>query len=231
MKKKLLAGVAACLFMVPMLGTTTTAKAATTVIDFEDIAIAAGSGTSGPKVSRGYNFSSPVFNGTENNADGAFNDTTHYFAHSQATMSRIDGNPFELLSFDLGEDFSYGVAFDRYPRFLTVIGNLSGGGFVSQVVILDGLFDGPGGIADFQKVTLTGFSNLQSVYFYGNGGSYVSTTSNSNAFALDNLVVVNPVPVPAALLLFGSGLAGLIGSRVRRKNSHLSEELSQGRVF
>jgi len=36
-------------------------------------------------------------------------------------------------------------------------------------------------------------------------------------FSIDTSIALNPVPEPATMLLFGTGLAGLIGSRLRRK--------------
>ena len=46
--------------------------------------------------------------------------------------------------------------------------------------------------------------------------SGVASDGSFYGAAIDN-VVVNPVPIPATILLFGTGLTGLIGIRIRRK--------------
>ncbi|MGB3209089.1 MAG: PEP-CTERM sorting domain-containing protein [Desulforhopalus sp.] len=43
------------------------------------------------------------------------------------------------------------------------------------------------------------------------------TASNTMECGNDNLIGVSPAPEPATMLLFGTGLAGLIGRRIRRK--------------
>lgn len=65
---------------------------------------------------------------------------------------------------------------------------------------------------------------------YLNGSSTAATTLTTSLFPTGQVAVynnklgqsfdnvnVNAVPVPATMLLFGSGLAGLVGSRIRRK--------------
>ena len=46
----------------------------------------------------------------------------------------------------------------------------------------------------------------------GSNGTYISDTTG-----LDATITTAPVPVPATILLFGSGLAGLAGTRLRKK--------------
>jgi hypothetical protein len=52
------------------------------------------------------------------------------------------------------------------------------------------------------------------------GFGAVSTENNGSGIFYDNLVFaeVAPVPVPAAVWLFGSGLLGLVGVARRRKH-------------
>lgn len=58
----------------------------------------------------------------------------------------------------------------------------------------------------------------QYINFYGlSAFDTVKLSSSQNAFEADNLAVGNPVPVPAAVWLFGSGLVGLVGFRRRAK--------------
>ena len=49
--------------------------------------------------------------------------------------------------------------------------------------------------------------------------SFGQKTSNWSAMSIDNITYssISPVPIPSTLLLFGTGLAGFIGTRVRRK--------------
>ena len=187
------------------------------LIDFEDVPQPPGVFIPASSVdSGGFNFSDPFgFHlGLENNFDGAFNGTTILFVEAKVTMRRIDGSSFSLLSFDFGEDFGTPGIFDEYAKDLTVTGALVGGGTVVAHFTLDGLFDGSGGIADFQSGTLIGFTHLASVAFSGSGGSFGST------FALDNLSVsAVPVPEPSSLMLLALGTPGLAVKAWRRRRS------------
>jgi hypothetical protein len=128
-------------------------------------------------------------------------------------MTVAGGGTFMLSAFDYAEFVQGGHAANA--NRIDVIGNLSGGGTISQTVLIDGINDGPGGGVDFQSVILNALfqtSVLSSVQFFGFDNADVR-----RGFQLDNLVVnaqVAVVPVPGTLALLALGLLGL-GARRR----------------
>ena len=114
------------------------------------------------------------------------------------TITQANGDPFNILSFDATDVFIDG---DFIPNLVfAVSGVLNGGGTVSQNFTTD---------ADTSFETFvfdSSWKNLSSVTF---------TQANSHG-AYDN-IVVTAVPVPAAVWLFGGGLAFLIRVSRRKK--------------
>ena len=135
---------------------------------------------------------------------GPFPDGNAYFfcpycQNSGFSMERTDGTLFSLLSFDFGYN-------EQDPMPLLVTGTFADN---SQTSVsfnnVTGLFEtlSPG----------IGWDNLASVSFA------IDTTNNYsdlNIPLFDN-IVVSAVPVPAAVWLFGSALAGL--GWIRRKQT------------
>jgi hypothetical protein len=112
------------------------------------------------------------------------------------------GAPFDLISFDLGEQNT-----DEYTPdpHVWVEGTKQSGGTVGVDFTADGLFDGVGGIEDFETFFLGDeFSDLASVWI---------TDLSSENFFLDNISIV-PEPGTAALLM--TGLALFFACRPRR---------------
>jgi PEP-CTERM motif-containing protein len=216
-KVKRLLGLGALVFA----GTIGNAQAA--IINFEDHAVGFGIAQpgSGDPTSGGFFFDmASDFYQLANNSAQVDNGSTYVVIEgqplSQTTFSQIGGSPFALTSFDYAEwQSDGGLAF--YPKTITVTGNQVGGSIVSTTLSLDGIFDGPGGQADFQTVTFgPGWGNLVSVTLLGTGAA----NGGLNYFAIDNIVVdaaANPVPEPGSLSLLGLSSAFLI--RRRRGNS------------
>jgi hypothetical protein len=105
------------------------------------------------------------------------------------TFQRIDGLPFNLLSFDYSEHDTFSAA-----GTVTFTGNFVGGGSISKDVTTDGVFG-------FESATFAGFNNLSSVVF-----SYPGT--NGVYFQLDN-ISVTAVPEPSSAALLGLGLISM----------------------
>ncbi|NND54453.1 MAG: hypothetical protein HKN56_05720 [Gammaproteobacteria bacterium] len=111
-------------------------------------------------------------------------------------MTNIAGQPFSLQSVDFTSLVFFGPETDAT---LTVTGFYSGGGQVSQTVVVP-----PGSRpADLTAITFlfgSGWNSLVGVEF--------GATDILAAVALDN-IVVDIVPIPAAVWLFGSALVGM----------------------
>jgi len=118
------------------------------------------------------------------------------------TMQKADGGLFSLYSVELGE---YSNSFMGAQQTITFTGHRLGTATpLIQEFTIDGMMDGPGGMDDFQVFAFSSdFRDMVSVQITG------------EMFALDNLNT-SPVPVPAAVWLFASGLLALTGIARRR---------------
>ena len=108
-------------------------------------------------------------------------------------LSLTDGSTFALNALDAAN-----WTFEGQNGLLDVIGHVSGGGTVSQQLVITDVW---------QTFTLTGFNNLVSVQMY---------TSAVYAGAIDNLVLNSSVPEPLPLALLA---LGLMLTAVRRRFS------------
>ena len=143
------------------------------------------------------------------NYRGASNGTTvaglvGSLSGGQFTLSRVDAGDFSLQSIDLAEVFeSSDSAYEFNATQVIVTGQTTGNTTVQRTLSLDMLRDGQGGVDDFQTFSFDGsWGSLTSVQF---------ATLEPNAYlSFDNIVTgAAVVPVPAAVWLFGSALAGL----------------------
>jgi len=115
-----------------------------------------------------------------------------YCPWCSATLTTVSGDAFSLLSVDL-----LSIWPGSGPDVITITGFLAGGGQVSTQVNLTG---------DYSNFS-PGWTGLQSVEF--------GVSAIGNAITMDNLIV-QAVPLPAAVWLFGPALAGLGFLRRRR---------------
>lgn len=113
-------------------------------------------------------------------------------------LAASGGDAFNLTSIDLAE-------VNSGKAEVTFTGFILGGGTVTQSFTLDGAFTTGSG---FQSFGFTGFNNLTHVEW-----------NNADPFHQFDNIVVNTVPLPAAIWLFGSGLLGLLGVTRRRRSA------------
>jgi hypothetical protein len=131
---------------------------------------------------------------SQHNADPGGNTLSHNYGGSTMTLTKIGGGLFDFNSIDLADIYNNGVEEDVQFNFL--FGDSS---TLQTTVTLDNL-------VGLQTFTFNQFGLSQV--------SWTPLTTPGPFLQLDNIVVdasVSQVPVPAAVWLFGSGLAGLLG--------------------
>jgi hypothetical protein len=190
------------------------------IVDFRDLAIPGETFLSffTPYESQGFRLTatdpstgfSAGFQARGANAGGFFAGDRGLAAFSPATspdniieLTRIDGDPFDLLSIDLARDF----LFDPAPTVIFT-GSLVGGGTVSQTFTVTT----PPGVAALQTFAFTGFTDLLSVSW-----GQPPVANGRHQFADVTLDVAATVPTPATLLLLVSAVFAIGAARARRR--------------
>ena len=119
-------------------------------------------------------------------------------------MEESTTNPSVLVSDDSGElkeEYDSNVFYGQW-RYMQNIGD---GGVIGEL----------GGNSWSITIDQLGYSNVSSLIAYG------ATSSIALDMDLGKDIVLtagggNPVPEPATIFIFGTGLAGLVGTRLRR---------------
>ena len=181
------------------------------VITFEDVALDPPGTFGGDRISGGFFFDSLIDHShIDDGTDwGANNGTTimvidAFGGPNRVTFSPLGGGPFALTGIDLSRANTFSTTSATSVEFT---GHLAGGGTVSTTFALP---------AGFSFTTFTfdaSWTNLLSVVMNGVGSTCCGPTPG-NYFGIDN-IVVETVPEPGVLTLFGLGSAYLIARRRR----------------
>lgn len=224
------------------------AQARATSIDFEDLGVAIGSRLdilpAGTAVTTGGFIFTPGpinnFGPTDNRFNDlhisnqfpgdSFNGTTVGITHDDLIMTKVGSGTFSLQSFDFA-----GFPIDKEVSFM-VTGVRDGFPTITQPFnlispiclancLVDGAVDGNvvGGTADFQTFYLdNNWTNLKSVTW-----NHTGSGTDRGLFALDNIVVnePKPIPEPSTITLLGVGAFFLLGQGwlARRRLKALAE--------
>lgn len=134
---------------------------------------------------------------------------------SSLSMTKSDGGAFSLIGFQGAGSFNFNSFFwnpENIPDNIDVIGQLSGGGTVTQSFLINKTTGRNGALSFSDYVFNSGFTNLLSASFSSSG----SAVSLFNGFAIDNINVA-AVPEPETYTLLLAGLAAIGGIALRRK--------------
>src|SRR5690349_8461418 len=195
-----------------------TANAITGTIDFNSIATGECLGLGTSFSVNGFNVSTvapanilsctgnPTSNGFRFANDGS---TTLGFGNTGSvgnegivfTLTRLDSSPFGLVSFDFAEFFKQGDSAFSGNATSIVVRGFNGATQVTSITLTpDGVNDGPGGVTDFQNVTLpAGFSSVTSVTFMSFNSINTGTFATIANWMIDNIIfTVNHKPVADA---------------------------------
>lgn len=134
------------------------------------------------------------FNPEAQNAAVPNNGSIHMGAtlFSNPWLQKPDGGIFSLISLEIAEYSE----FVRPPEPLNITGLTAGGQILSANLSIDNIFDGAGGVDDFQ-------------FFSFNWNNLIRLDFNNTGFSFDNIHVDSvPVPEPETWILFFLGLTG-----------------------
>ena len=117
-------------------------------------------------------------------------------SNSHMRIQLSEGGYFSMETVELAE---FSLSYEGVMQTITFTGTRSDSTTVTQDFTIDGIIDGRGNLADYELFEFSAdFSNLM----------YVDV--DSTIASIDN-ITLSPVPVPAALWLFISGVISLAG--------------------
>lgn len=186
-------------------------QAGALVVDFESIpASSAGTQLGTTVTTQGFTFtqfqgSNRIFSTDSTNPGLAANGTQYILDDtspgSHFFITESSGAAFDLLSFDAAEAFAQPQQQTQNAVGIGLQANQVGGNVLQAQFLLDGVIDGPGGVADFETFTLPAtWVNLTSVHI---AWASLPNQNPISVFAIDNFNVIVPEPVTATLICAG----------------------------